>query len=56
MNNDGPMVAEVYIQSWVGKAHACNNLDQQELLTAGHVNGETKAQHGNRACSRSRNC
>ena len=40
MNNDGPMVAEVYTQNWVRKAHVCNNLDQQELLTAGHMNGE----------------
>ena len=23
MNNDSPMVAEVYIQNWVGKAHVC---------------------------------
>lgn len=22
--------------------HTCNNLNQQELLTAGHVNGKTK--------------
>lgn len=53
MNNDDPMVAIVYTQSWVGKAHICNNLDQQELLSASHMNGETKAQHDNRACSRS---
>lgn len=53
MNNDDPMVAKVYTQSWVGKAHICNNLDQQELLSASHMNGETKARRDNRACSRS---
>ena len=55
MNNDDPMVAKVYTQSWVGQTHICNNLDQQELLSASHMNGETKAQHDNRACSRSWN-
>lgn len=36
MNNDGPMVAEVYIQSWVWKSpYILNNLNQQKLLTAG---------------------
>jgi len=47
------MVAKVYTQSWVGKFHICNYLGQQELLNAGYMNGETKAQHDNRACSRS---
>ena len=34
------------LRTGLEKFHICQDLDKQEVLRAGHINGETKARHG----------